>query len=56
MPNDRILLIDSGFPSRGDEVVDYLDTLGIIQIDVFVAIHYDADHYGGIPKVVAAGV
>ncbi len=55
-PNGSTLLIDSGLDSRGDEVSTFLQSQGIIQIDAFLCTHYDSDHYGGIDKVVAAGI
>lgn len=56
MPNGNTLLVDSGLTSRGDTVAEFLQAHGITQLDAFVATHYDADHYGGIPKVVEAGI
>ncbi len=55
-PNGSTLLIDSGLDSRGDEVATFLQSQGITQLDAFLCTHYDSDHYGGIDKVVAAGI
>ena len=40
----------------GDEVHAFLQDLRITSLDAFLCTHYDADHYGGIDKVVDAGV
>ncbi len=55
-PNGSTLLIDSGLDSRGDEVASFLQSQGITQLDAFLNTHYDSDHYGGIDKIVAAGI
>lgn len=50
-PNGKTMLIDGGNRYAGDEVVHYLQNLGIEKIDVMVATHPDADHIGGLISV-----
>jgi beta-lactamase superfamily II metal-dependent hydrolase len=50
----RVMLVDAGDTYAGDEVVAYLKESGISKIDLLVATHPDADHIGGIPKVLDA--
>ena len=45
------MLIDGGESWEGDTVVEYLQDLGISQIDVVVATHPDSDHIGGLVYV-----
>jgi len=47
------VLVDGGRPERGDEVVRALRALGVEALEVVVATHPDADHYGGLLRVVA---
>ena len=49
---DDTMLIDGGNPENGDEVVNYLKSLGITQLDYVVATHNHADHAGGLTTVV----
>ena len=41
------MLIDSGEPNAGYQVGDYLDTLGIKELEYVVATHLHSDHMGG---------
>ncbi|MGF2617721.1 MBL fold metallo-hydrolase [Rossellomorea vietnamensis] len=50
-PKGKTILIDGGKSSVGDVVLSYLDSLGIQTIDLMVATHPDADHIGGLVKV-----
>ena len=54
LPNNETVLIDAGTRGAGDDVVDYLNTLGITTIDYVVGTHPDADHIGGLIKVIPA--
>lgn len=47
-------LIDAGEPEAGPEVVDFLRSRGVEELDGLVATHPDADHIGGLPDVLAA--
>lgn len=53
-PTGETMLIDAGVPEAGDDIVDYITSLGIVEIDVFVASHYHADHIGGSSEVFEA--
>ena len=47
-------LIDAGRPEAGPEVVDFLRSRGVDELDGLVATHPDADHIGGLPDVLDA--
>ncbi len=53
-PAGENILIDAGNNDKGDEVVAYLEHLGVKQIDVMIATHPDADHIGGLDTVLEA--
>ncbi len=53
-PTGETMLIDAGVPESGDDIVDYITSLGIVEIDIFVASHYHADHIGGSSEVFEA--
>lgn len=44
-------LVDAGRPEAGPEVVDFLRSRGVDELDGLVATHPDADHIGGLPDV-----
>lgn len=44
-------LVDAGRPEAGPEVVDFLRSRGVGELDGFVATHPDADHIGGSSDV-----
>ncbi|MBE6618762.1 MAG: MBL fold metallo-hydrolase [Ruminococcaceae bacterium] len=46
-PTGDTILIDAGLPEAGYKVVKYLQDIGVGDIDLFVASHYDGDHIGG---------
>lgn len=46
-PSGDTVLIDASVSKAGHKVVKYLQDLGIDDIDLFVATHYDSDHIGG---------
>lgn len=50
-PEGNNMLIDGGPGEAGEEVVDYLDKLGVNKLDYVVATHPDADHIGGLLSV-----
>lgn len=50
-PLGKYILIDGGPPEAGKEVVAYLKSLQIEQIDLLVATHPDIDHIGGLIDV-----
>ncbi|TFU14249.1 DNA internalization-related competence protein ComEC/Rec2 [Thermus tengchongensis] len=45
------VLVDGGRPEQGEKVVRALRALGVVALEVLVATHPDADHYGGLLKV-----
>lgn len=47
-------LVDAGRPEEGPEVVDFLRSRGVEELDGVVATHPDADHIGGMPEVLEA--
>lgn len=47
-------LVDGGPPEAGPEVVDFLRSRGVEELDGLVATHPDADHIGGLPDVLDA--
>lgn len=49
--NDEVMLFDAALASRGDELVSYLQELGIDHIDVLVLSHPHDDHMGGAAEV-----
>jgi competence protein ComEC len=50
------VLIDGGTRSAGDTVVEYMENLSITKIDLMVATHMDADHIGGLIKVLSSTI
>ncbi|MGG3839627.1 ComEC/Rec2 family competence protein [Paenibacillus thiaminolyticus] len=51
-PQGQHILIDGGDNHKGQAVVDYLEQLGVKQLDVVIATHPDADHIGGLDTVI----
>lgn len=57
MPNGTSMLIDCGEDAQGDDVARYIkEKVGLDHIDIFVASHYHSDHYGGVDKMIEAGI
>lgn len=50
--NDENILIDGGNNSDGEDLVDYLEYLGVKQIDTIIATHPHEDHIGGLDVVI----
>ncbi|MEK5331303.1 MBL fold metallo-hydrolase [Lysinibacillus sp. FSL W8-0992] len=50
-PNGKTMLVDGGVKGAGQQVVSYINELGIEKLDVVVATHPDADHIGGLIPV-----
>lgn len=48
------MLIDAGDNSHGQQVVDYLKSMGVEQLDIIVGTHPHADHIGGMDTVLQA--
>ena len=52
LPNGKTMLIDAGTRDSGATVVSYMKSLDISKIDYLVMTHPDADHIGGMSKVI----
>lgn len=48
---DEVMLVDAGTRGAGDDVVKYLQGLGIEEIDILIGTHPHEDHMGGMKKV-----
>ncbi len=55
-PSGTRVLIDTGKPGDGNAIViPYLQSLGVTDLDYILISHYDGDHIGGVPELMAAG-
>ncbi|MCL2156859.1 MAG: MBL fold metallo-hydrolase, partial [Methanobrevibacter sp.] len=52
LPNGKTMLIDAGTSDKGSTVVSYIKSLNVSKIDYLVMTHPDADHIGGMSKVI----
>ncbi|WP_186328348.1 ComEC/Rec2 family competence protein [Paenibacillus sp. 32O-W] len=50
-PDGKTMLVDSGLPEAGTQVVDYLNKLGIDTLDIALNTHPHIDHIGGFATV-----
>ena len=48
---ENSLLIDAGENDKGDEVLDFINQLGLTELDYVLATHPDSDHIGGMDTV-----
>lgn len=48
---EKSMLIDAGENNMGDDVLTFLDTLGLEKIDYAIATHPHSDHIGGLDTV-----
>ncbi len=56
-PDSTTLLFDGGRNGLGNsEVVPYLTSLGISELNYMIASHYDADHIGGLDEIIESGI
>lgn len=53
-PANQYILIDGGNNNQGQNIVKYLNALGVKTLDAMVATHPDADHIGGLDDVLKA--
>lgn len=49
--NNHVLLIDTGVPEYGLQIADFLESLGITQIDILICTHPHYDHMGGLSTI-----
>ena len=45
------ILIDGGRKSAGEDLIDYILELGVDDLEIMLATHADADHIGGLVKI-----
>lgn len=50
-PQGEVMLIDSGHPQCGEQVIEALNRLGVQRIDLYVASHPHIDHIGSFPQI-----
>ena len=55
-PNGQLAMIDNGNWQKCSNTIDYLQSLGITNIDYHFATHYHADHIGCIDDMATAGI
>lgn len=51
-PSGKTMLIDAGIPEMGNNVVNYIENLGVKKIDVLIGTHPHEDHIGGMSNVI----
>ena len=52
LPNNETMLIDTGESYESDNVINYLNNLGIKKIDYIVGTHPHTDHIGGLESII----
>lgn len=52
LPNNETMLIDAGEAYKSENVIKYLNNLGIKKIDYVIGTHPHTDHIGGLEKVI----
>ena len=52
LPNNETMLIDAGEAYESENVINYLNNLGITKIDYVVGTHPHTDHIGGLEEVI----
>ncbi len=52
-PEGQAVMIDSGPPGAAEAVVHALDEHAVLRIDLWIHTHLDADHVGGVARVIA---
>ena len=53
LPNNKTMLIDAGEAYEVDNVINYLNDLGITKLDYVVGTHPHTDHIGGLEEVIS---
>lgn len=51
-PNGKTMLIDAGDNDKEQLMLDYMKKYGITKLDIIIGTHPDADHIGGLDKVI----
>lgn len=51
-PRGRAVLVDGGPVSRGPELLRYLRSMGVTDLDLLIATHAHADQVGGMPTLI----
>jgi competence protein ComEC len=51
-PNGKTMLIDAGDNDKEQLMLDYMKKYGITKLDIVIGTHPDADHIGGLDKVI----
>ena len=51
-PRGRSVLVDGGPADRGNDLLRYLRSMGVTDLDLLIATHAHADQVGGMPAVV----
>ena len=51
---EQVILIDTGYAETTDDVIDYLHSTDVSEIDVLLITHFDKDHIGGVPGLLEA--
>ena len=52
-PEGHAVMVDSGPPGAAEAVIHALDEHAIVRIDLWIHTHFDADHVGGVARVIA---
>jgi competence protein ComEC len=50
-PEGEDIIIDAGGKGKGDEIVSYLQSHKVDDIEIMVSTHPDVDHIGGLDEV-----
>lgn len=50
-PDDTTMMIDASIASYSEHIIEYVQNLGVSQIDYFVLTHSDNDHVGGAKAI-----
>lgn len=51
-PSGHTMLIDAGNNDKEEEMLDYLQAYGVRRLDLVIGTHPDADHIGGLDRVI----